>query len=78
MGTFDEHKRAPSLSLINVPLECSEAEATFRELLATINDRTWPVRTYTCGVLGAGEQEQYGYVITCDDAARGAKIVLGK
>lgn len=62
----------------NVPLECSEAEATFRELLATINDRTWPVGTYICGVLGAGEQEQYGYVITCDDAARGAKIVLGK
>lgn len=67
-----------TIKTANVPIECSEAEATFVEMLTVQKDRTVHVGTYTCGILGAAEAEQVGYVVTCDDTARGVKIVLGR
>ena len=60
----------------NGPLECAEAIAVSAEFFATANGRVWPVRSFECTTHGAAEAEQLEYVVDCQDAVRGVKIIL--
>ena len=64
------------IKISNGPFECSEAESIFNEFLATVNDRTWNVRSFQCVTHGAVEAERLGYGVDCQDSSRGATLIL--